>query len=116
MKPQRFKNPCPHCTYHGQVEAGGVVADVFCCTEHDEEGDFEDFGVIILVWGEGHDYDQQDTVSLATGFPPDEAGGPALHCIGELDDIPLRALWAEALLLIVQDARAYREQKTGDCP
>jgi hypothetical protein len=88
MKPQRFKNPCPHCTYHGQVEAGGVVADVFCCDADSPEGD-DAFGTIILQWDGGDGYSQHDTITLAQGFPNDADESSPLLCIGGVEDVPL---------------------------
>lgn len=102
--PQRFESPCPACTYHGQVCAEGVTADVFTCLEDD--GKQPPYSVLIIKWGPEDAYDQHDNHCLAKGND-DHRGGRRL-CIFNLDDVPLRALWAEALHLVVQDARRMR--------
>jgi hypothetical protein len=100
---QRYASPCPICTFHGQVEAGGVSADVFCCVDRNGPTDPE-YGILMLAWGNEGDYDQHDTYCFAQGIE-DPLGGRPRVCVGELDDVPLRDLWAQALLLIVKDAR-----------
>jgi len=93
------------------VEAGGVTADVFCCEEHPEDGR-SPYGVLIIKWGSGSNGDQHDTECLARGIPHGLDETWCECCVGELDDVPLKDLWAQALLLVVRDARAYRQGLT----
>lgn len=113
-KPERrYKLPCPTCTYHGQVTAKGVTADVFSDIDHnDGEEDPEGYGVIIIQWNKAGDYDQQDTYSLTHGHEPHpflSDQHPRLS-VGQIEGIPLRELWQKALRLLVNDARAYRSE------
>lgn len=103
-----YSPPCDDCTYMGTVEAGDIQADVFCCESKPDEGSasqFNPFSIIILKWDDDNGGDQQDSECLARGFPGRHDTDPQEHCIGELDGVPLRDLWAQALHLIVQKAR-----------